>query len=73
MRNDPGNDIGIAGDFEIEAPTAVDPRLLPVFRLAVFLSVERRVVEIGDQESRLLVEGLAYGKGISGSASRGLF
>ena len=62
MGNNLSNNVRVADDFEVEAP----PRLTRACHLSsdslYFFGVQRRVVEIGDQENRLLIEGLAYRK-----------
>ena len=63
MRDDILNDARIANDLEVETPGAVDASLPPIFCLAVFLGTQGRVMEVGNQKTRLLVKSLADGGG----------
>src|ERR1039458_7312369 len=57
MRDDVHDQIPIILDEEIKAPILVDARLPESPALVVFLGAERWVVEILEQQKRLLVEG----------------
>ena len=57
MRDDVHDQVPIILDKEIKAPILVDARLPQAPALVVFLGAERWVVEVLDQQQRLLVEG----------------
>ena len=60
MRSDAVQKIGVAFDREVESPITGYASLPEVDGFVVFFSVERRVVEVGEQEADLFLEGLAY-------------
>ena len=57
MAGDVLQDVGVTLDEKVEAPVFRDPALPAVFAFVVFLSAERRVLEIPEQEQGLLVKG----------------
>src|SRR6266567_2219535 len=57
MRDDVHDQIPVTLDEEIKAPILVDARLPEPPALVVFLGAERWMVEILEQQQRLLVEG----------------
>lgn len=57
MRNDVHDQIPVSLDEEIKAPILVDARLPQPSTFFVFLGAERWMVEILDQQQRLLIEG----------------
>src|SRR6266478_3473254 len=56
MRDDVFDAVSITSNGEIETPIAVDAGLPEIRCLIVLLCVERRILEIGFEESELLVE-----------------
>ena len=63
MGDDVQNEVGVTGDDEIEAPSAIHAGLPDVAGLIVFLGAERRVAEVLHQQFNLFIERLLNGGG----------
>lgn len=63
MRYNVADDVGVAFNVEIEAPTLIDAGLPEVLSLIVFLGVQRRMIEVLQKEPELFIECTANRRG----------
>lgn len=61
VRDDGENDVFVSFDFEIKAPAPRHPRLPDIQALTVFLGLQGRMPEIGEEKAQLLGERFADG------------
>ena len=61
--NNVADNVSVARNVEIEAPVLIDAGLPQVLSFTIFLGVQRRVIEVVQQEPELFIECAADGRG----------